>query len=324
MKILLINDTHLTNDNRHPASCTATYTEDLFDLLYQINKIADEHAVSAIVQLGDLFHLKAPTSNSHALVQKAIRWAKAAPCPVAVVPGNHDLTHDRLESLNEGQPLGVLYDSNAVIRAEGYFSIFPIYGVPWQQNWDATESVADQSVRKALAGFEPKDSPQLIVTHAPFFEPGKESPYESYSTDKFSRILQEAGRSNTQVAYGHIHNSHGEYVVNSVRFCNYGALSRGSLTEDNMQRRVGVTIWDSVTGRFKFLPLNARPASEVFRVAEVVEVKKKQIELDEFLSSVGQSSIEITSTESVLAKVRELNLGKEIERVIEELLNAVK
>jgi DNA repair exonuclease SbcCD nuclease subunit len=332
LKILLINDVHLTNENRHPASCTSSYTDDLFDLLYQANEVAKEIGATAIVQLGDLFHIKAPSANSHALVRRTTEWAKAAPCPVFVVPGNHDLSHDRLDSLDEGQPLGVLYSAGVVTRAEGYlwakndedpYPILPIYGVPWQMHWDASEELADESVRNALRGFTPKDTPQLIVTHAPFFEPGKESPYESYSTQRFSRIVQERGTGNIQVSYGHIHNSHGQYVVNGVRFCNYGALSRGSLTEDNMQRTVGVTVWDSVTGRFEFKPLHAKPAEEVFRVVEVTEKKTKQLELDEFLSSVGQSKIEITSIESVMAKVREMQLGKDIERIVEELLTSV-
>jgi DNA repair exonuclease SbcCD nuclease subunit len=327
LKILLINDVHLTNENRHPASCTSSYTDDLFDLMYQANDIAKEIDATAIVQLGDLFHIKAPSANSHALVQRTINWARDAPCPVAVVPGNHDLSHDRLESLYQGQPLGVLYSSGAVMKGEGYFGsdigLQAVFGVPWQMYWDASEDVAEQAVRNALLTFQPKDTPQLIVTHAPFFEPGKESPYESFSTQRFSRIVQESGPANAQVAYGHIHNSHGEYVVNGIRFCNYGALSRGSLTEDNMQRTVGVTVWDSITGRFEFIPLQARPAEEVFRVVEVTEKKTKQLELDEFLQSVGQSKIEITSIESVMAKVREMQLGKDIERVIEELLTSV-
>ncbi len=315
---------HLTNDNSHPASCTSTYTEDLFNLLYQANEIAKEQQCSAIVQLGDLFHIKAPNRNSHQLIQRTIHWAKSAPCPVFVVPGNHDLLNDRLESLDEGQPLGVLYSSGVVGRAERYFSNLPIYGIPWQMNWDAEESVADQAVKNAVKDFVPSDSPQLIVTHAPFFPPGANPAYEHYSTEKFARLINPDGKANVQVIYGHIHDYHGEYVINGVRFCNYGALSRGSFTESNMTRPVGVTIWDSITGRFEFVELNAKPADQVFRVKEITKVKQVQLKLDEFLESVGQSKVEITSVESVLAKVRSLKLGKELERIVEELLISIE
>ena len=132
---LLINDCHLTNESSHPGSCTASYTDDLFDLLYQASGIAYELNCAAMIQLGDLFHIKTPGRNSHALIQRTLRWAKLAPCPLYVVPGNHDLLHDRLESLNEGQPLGVLFDSGIVKMASGYLDNLPVYGVPWQEYW---------------------------------------------------------------------------------------------------------------------------------------------------------------------------------------------
>lgn len=323
-KYILINDVHLTNDNSHPASCTTSYTHDLFDLLYQASNLAKDINAQAIIQLGDLFHIKAPSRNSHQLIQRVMAWASQSSCPVYVVPGNHDLSNDRLESLKEGQPLGVLYSSGIIFEANGYLNDFPIYGVPWQQFWDAEQSIADQAVKHALKDFIPKDTPQLIVTHAPFFPEGSNPAYEHYSVDKFSRFVNPTSKANVQVIYGHIHDWHGEYVVNGVRFANYGALSRGSLTESNLTRPVGVTVWDSVTGRFEFLPLEAKPAEEVFRVKELTEVKTAQLKLDEFLSTVGQSSIEITTIASVMTKVRALNLGKDFENIVEELLTLVE
>jgi DNA repair exonuclease SbcCD nuclease subunit len=306
----------------------------LFDLLYQINEVAKHFNCTAIVQLGDFFHIKSPSRNSHELVIRAMKWARSSPCPVFVVPGNHDLSNDRLASLDEGQPLGVMFSSGAVYRAEGYLSIseirdyltvelnLPIYSVPWQQFWDAEHTVADRAVKDALSNFEPSDTPQLIVTHAPFFPEGSNPAYEHYATGKFARMVNPSGKSNVQVCYGHIHDWHGQYVVNGVRFANYGALSRGSLTESNLTRPVGVTIWDSITGGFEFVALEAKPAEQVFRVKEITEVKASQAKLDDFLTSVGQSTIEITSIESVMDKVRALKLGKEFEAVVEELLTS--
>jgi len=258
-----------------------------------------------------------------------MKWARSSPCPVFVVPGNHDLTNDRLASLDEGQPLGVMFSSGAVTRAEGYLKLprglnnfLPVYGVPWQQFWDAEHTVADRAVKDALKEFEPSDTPQLIITHAPFFPEGSNPAYEHYATGKFARMVNPSGKSNVQVCYGHIHDWHGQYVVNGVRFANYGALSRGSLTESNLTRPVGVTIWDSVTGGFEFVALEAKPAEQVFRVKEITEVKATQAKLDDFLASVGQSTIEVTSIESVMDKVRDLKLGKEFEAVVEELLTS--
>jgi len=331
LKILLIGDVHLTNPNNHPSSCTSSYTDDLFGLLYQASDLAKELGATAIVQAGDFFHIKAPGRNSHQLIQRAMQWLSDCSVPVAIVPGNHDLLNDRLASLDEGQPLGVLFSSGLAIKADGYILIpkdditgadpyIPVFGLPWQQLWDAEQSVADQAVKAALKSYEPKDTPQLIVTHAPFFPLGENPAYEHFSVEQFANYLGNRG----SVYYGHIHDPHGEYVVNGVRFCNNGALSRGSLTESNLSRKVGVTSWDSITGAFEFHELNARPATEVFRVKEVTELKQQQLTLDAFLNSVGRSSIEMTSIEAVMDKIRSMQLGKDLENIIEELLTSVE
>lgn len=320
MKVLLIGDIHLAD--RPPSSCTESYTEDLFGLLEQVSEVAKAEKVGAIVPLGDIFHIKMPSRNSHKLVREFIEWAQAAPCRVIGVTGNHDLSQDRLDSLWEGQPLGVVFKSGAVEFHRGWVPDLgcPLYVVHWLQDWDAEESVADQAVAEALKDWDTRydgSVPALLVTHAPFYPPGREPPYEKYSTEKFAAAMGNHG----SVASGHIHEPHGEYVVDGVRFCNNGALSRGSLTEYNVSRSVGVTIWDSETGRFEFIPLKAKPADQVFRIAEVTEKKTAQMKLDEFLASVGQTSIAITTTDAVLNHVRSLGLGKDIECIVEELLN---
>jgi DNA repair exonuclease SbcCD nuclease subunit len=325
VKVLLIGDVHLAD--RPPSSCTETYLEDLFNLMDQASEVAKQYGCSAIIQAGDWFHIKMPSRNSHKLVIRSIDWASKVPCPVFVVPGNHDLSNDRLESLNEGQPLGAVIRSKAVKILDGWaedFSIaaMPVYGVPWIQDWDASEDIADKAVSDALEFYRVDSEnsiPFLVVTHAPFYPPGKEPKYENaevYPPEKFA--LHMGGHGN--VYYGHIHDPHGVYTVGGVRFANYGALSRGSLTESNLTRQVGVTVWDSITGEFEFVPLDARPASEVFRLQEIGEVKSAQSELDEFLASVGQTTVEITSTEAVMSHIKSLGLGKELEAIVEELL----
>jgi DNA repair exonuclease SbcCD nuclease subunit len=46
-----------------------------------------------------VFHIKTPTRNSHALVQRTGEVLTSAGLPVLIVPGNHDLSNDRLDSL---------------------------------------------------------------------------------------------------------------------------------------------------------------------------------------------------------------------------------
>lgn len=322
MKFLLIGDVHLAD--RPPSSCTDEYLEDLFDLLDQASAVAKKNNCEGIIQAGDWFHIKMPSRNSYKLVIRSIDWASNAPCPVWVVPGNHDLSNDRLASLHEGQPLGAVIRSKSVRMLQGWAEGLPIYGVPWLQDWDnPDESVQEAEVSKALAQWQDLydgSVPALVITHAPFYPPGKEPKYENaevYYPEKFALHMGRHG----SVYYGHIHDPHGTYNVGGVRFCNNGALSRGSLTESHLTRQVGVTLWDSTTGEFEFIPLDAKPATQVFRLQEIGEVKTVQAELDSFLASIGQTTVEITSLEAVMDHVKTLGLGKDLEALVESLLS---
>lgn len=320
-KCLIIGDVHFSD--KAPSSCTETYNDDIFDLLLQTVELAWKKGYYAVIQAGDVFHSKIPMRTSHKTMQRAIELVNAYPCPFYVVPGNHDMSSDRVDSVLDTQPLGVLLRSGASLLqgwcADG------IYGVPWQALWADKDPETGQPSERAVAAVTAaleswntnvSEGPSLLVTHACFYPPGYELEYEYFPTQVFSDMLGNRG----SVYYGHIHEPHGIYEVGGVTFSNWGALSRGSLHEYNLERDVIVTEWDSETGEFIPIVLDYKPASEVFRLVEITEAKQAQVDLDEFLSSIGQATIEITSIESVVSYVRQLGLEADIERVVVELL----
>jgi hypothetical protein len=300
---LLLGDVHLSD--RPPSSCTDSYTGDLFGLLAQAAEFAVHCQV--VVIAGDLFHIKAPSRNSLALVLRTIKALREFPCDVLVVPGNHDMLFDRLDSVFAHQPLGLVFEAGAAHLLNGWGSPFPIFGVPWLQHW------TDEAVWEALRPYRemrehnPSRQPYLIVTHAPLYPEGQELPYEHYPARKWYEAMGREG----QVFYGHVHEPHGQYgfydAEGGVTFCNNGALSRGSLHEHNLERQVGVTFWDSETGAFEFVPLRSRPAAEVFRLAEAQQVTDMAGRLDAFLEGIASTQLGVVSTESVLAAIREMD-----------------
>lgn len=306
-KILVMGDIHLSD--RPPSSCTDTYLDDLFDLLAQTVQKAYDQKADAVVWAGDVFHLKQPSRTTHRTVQRAIEIVQAYPVPLYIVPGNHDVVMDRMASL-EGQPLGVLFKAGAKLL-QGWADDLPLYGVPWLQFWD------DETVSEALREFSEQESPGLVVTHAPLYPPGFELPYENYPTSKWAEAMDGKGF----CYYGHVHEAHGIYDVGGVTFCNHGALSRGSLHEHNLKREISVTLWTAKG--FERIPLDYKPAEEVFRLVEAEESKEAQVKLDDFLASVGQAKIEITSVEAVLDYIRQLGLGDALVSTVEELLAEV-
>lgn len=318
MKVLLVNDIHLSD--RPPSSCTETYTEDLLDLLRQTVEAAYRHKVSAVVWAGDVFHSKIPGRTSHRLVQRTIEIGQSYEVPWLIVPGNHDVLHDNLDSIHETQPLGVLMRAGARLlsgwAAPGVHfrdpDYLPLYGVPWQQTWD------DEHVFGALKGYTQERSRLvLVVAHAPLYPPGLELPYEFYPAEQWA-LAMDGGKGSCW--YGHVHESHEVWQCGDVTFANFGALSRGSLHEHNISRQIAVGIWDSYTGGFEKVPLQARPAEEVFRLREAREESDTRDRLEQFLTQVGSARLAVMSAEAVMEHVRGLALGKDVENEVADLL----
>ena len=305
-----VNDVHAAD--RPPSSCTEEYTEDLLDLLGQTVAVAEEYQVSVVVWTGDVFHSKAPARNSHRLVQRIIGIGHAYNRPWYIVPGNHDMQNDRYQSIHDTQPLGVLYRAGARALV-GPCPAFPcLYGVPWLQEW------SDEAVGEALKEFRHAGVPghRLVCAHVPLYPPGHELPYENYPAQDWARAMGNVG----SCAYGHVHERHGVWECGGVRFCNPGALSRGSLHEYNMTRPVQVAVWDSGTGQFTEVPLKAKPADQVFRLREKQEVTDAAGKLDTFLTQVGSTKLAVMSTEAVMEHVRGLGVSPEVVAETEELL----
>ena len=308
---LLLSDVHATR--RPPSSCTPSYWPDLRDLLWQTVAVARERQVHGVVWAGDVLHHKAPGRTDHGLMQDLIKVIQAYSCPVWIVPGNHDIQHDRLDSIEATQPLGVLYLAGAR-RLEGWAEgSHPLYGVPWQQEW------SEWRIREALADLT--GARALVATHAPVYPPGQEPRYDGAEFTPASWWSDALGGEGCGF-YGHIHEPHGTWQHQGVTFCNNGALSRGSLDEHNLHRQVGCTIWDDQSGAFKFVPLAAKPAAEVFRLREHGQAVTAQGLLDGFLAAAGQVTLGVLSVDAVLTHFRELGLGREELALAEEFLMA--
>lgn len=317
-KYLLMGDIHLSD--RPPSSCTEQYNDQIFEILDATVTLAqDLNGLEAVIWAGDVFHHKTPGRTTHQTVSRAIQIANAYPVELWIVPGNHDLSHDRLGSIDEGQPLGTLFASGAAQLLQGQLLEHPVFGVPWLGRF------TDDAVHAALAPYRAhlERHPgfrQLVVTHAPLYPPGRELPFEYYSTHDWAASMGYQG----SVYYGHIHEAHGIYNTDGVTYCNPGAISRGSLDESNLTRIPSCAVWDSDTDTFEIIQLPADPPEKVFRLEEAKTAKERQLRLDTFLESVEATRIEITTTESVIAHVRGMRgLTDRVVKVVVDILEDI-
>jgi len=318
VKALVIGDVHL--GDKPPSVRTDTYQQDILAKLEFCVAEAKRQSCDVIIQAGDMFHIKTPSRTSHNLVRSAMEILTAEDIPTVITPGNHDMQHDRLDSL-DSQPLGVLAKAPGISLLIGPHPDFPIFGIPFLQNWMDLPHSMNQYVEwsKQFVPMSGKPDAPLLITHAPIMPPGQSAPYEFIGAPDWAALMQ-----NGNCYYGHIHDLHGSYTAGNVNFCNQGALSRGSLHETDLRRKPAVTIFDSLSSPTTFTRVEVphKPVSECYRMADVDKIESGQVRLDSFLRQVGSTTIETASVEGILAHIRSLDLSErtvvEATRLLEE------
>lgn len=311
-EILLVGDLHVSDTP--PVNCTASYTDDIIEMLRWIADEAARRGADAVVWSGDVFDKKAPTKNSHSLILKmlsVVKYYKEMGVELFVVPGNHDLVNDRYETLHTTQPLGVLIAAG-LKELNGWHETLPLFGVPWQQDWP-------RDLEAAFANFQEFNfgGDALAVTHASIFPPGKEPIYEHLLAEDVAAAMGGSG----YLQFGHIHDDYGIWQTGGVTFANVGAISRGSLTESHLGREVKIVSWVPEDG-FEEIVVPHRPAEEVFKVVEGTKAKEDKKDTQTFLQAIGHSQIAMTSTSSIVDHIREMEAEEPVKKTAIELIEA--
>lgn len=321
---ICVGDIHLSD--RPPASCTESYLDDILEMLAYVAKLEKATKAGAVVWAGDVFHHKQPSRTSHATVLKLAKVAQQYQRPPLVVTGNHDITSDRLDSL-EKQPLGVLYEAGVLQELVGWHPTLPICGIPWQQRWlspgtiqEAFECWREASSLRGESQASVDLSKALAVTHAPIYPPtvADNVMFELLPLPEVSKAMDNAG----YLYYGHIHEPHYHFEVDGVTYANMGAISRGSLHEYNLARKIQVAIWTPEHG---FVPVDIphKPANQIFKLAEAQEKKTEKMSLDTFLAEVGSATLDISSTGSIIDHVRRMEIEENVKSKSIQLLEEV-
>lgn len=311
MRALLVGDQHVAD--RPPSARTDSYKDDILDKMRWIVNHANKEDVDHLVFLGDMFHIKRPDRNSYRMVQEVAGVLSEAAMPVHLVSGNHDQSNDRVDSISS-QPLGTLLLMENVHLLDGYSDDATMFGIPYLDT---------ESPELLQPYLEEYGNDVLICTHQSIF-PEKEAPiYEYQSAENWADTFKAPA-----VAYGHIHSrmkAGAFFEIGGTWFCNNGSISRGSLHEETINRKLAVTIYDSESegNPFTSVPIPYRPAEEVFLLEEVALQKERDSKVDRFLESLGSSELNYLTTEGILQNARESDLPKsaiiELEDIIENV-----
>ena len=333
-RFLVVNDPHVSD--RPPLGREATYCEDMLDKLVQVRDIAEEYNCAAVLQSGDLFHVKRAPYVSHYLVARLIDLYHEYPCQVLAIAGNHDLSSAGMASLGR-QPLGVLAEAGVIRlldagtvtcleyrlvnqgenRPKGRAALVvrpysvdrdidPEYYALTEQEQAGIAKLHEKSTPRHR--YPPPPSCTIMLTHGSLIPQGETRPYPNLPVD----FIDLTG---IDLLLGaHIHDPMGLHEMavgrgkrkRTVYFANYGSLARVSRTALNHSREV-VVLMVSVhqDGRLEFeeVTIRTRPGDEVFIQADEIGGEDDAFGAFEFADKViATMSVEEMSLDEVLAQ----------------------
>ena len=274
------NDIHISDVS--PRSRTDDFKKAILEKIHQMCLACNKLKADAALIAGDLFNHKNPIKNSHSLVRELIEAFKEFKCPVYMIEGNHDLSANRLESVDE-QPLGVLFESGylrqlreKIIEKNG--KKVSLIGVPYCEGQDPS--------KLTLPGKKDCVS-QICLMHiyaAPI--PG------SLFKESIHGYREFMGLEPDIFVLGHYHLDQGITEQDGKHFVNIGSLSRGTMTDENLNHepqigyiRISVGV-DGPTYMVQSIKLKVRPSAEIFDLQKREEEKKESQEIEQFVDKL--------------------------------------
>ena len=311
-------DTHVADNS--PSSWKGNYAEEIWSNLEQVGKFAREREVTAVLDGGDYFHVKAASRNSHASIYRTVEIHDQYPCQTFCVEGNHDLAYNNLDSIRR-QPLGVLYASGVFqhlreqVFTEGDLQV-RVVGVPYQPNRTLEELRAIQK--------QPGDDFLVAVVHALASEnpPPQVEDFFGEPVFKYADLVTEDGPD--AWCFGHWHKDQGIVQVGGKTFINQGAVSRGALIHENITRTPQVSLIEFEKDMsFELLPLVVAPPEDVFDFEKKERVESERKSVDLFVQRL-QEDVNLDPSKTIEDNVGSLDFAKEVRDLALSYLDRAK
>lgn len=298
----------LTSSDEHLADQSPGYRKDSFrdavlaKLEWQ-GELAKRLESTAVLRGGDFFHIKAANKTTMATVAKAAAIHRNYGRPTYSVSGNHDMSFNDPASIPK-QPLGVMLRSG-VFRplhderfVDGSMSV-RVVGV------DYTTDLNHEAL-KELVKKKDGDTYTIAIVHALAAYAPEERIQSFFNEHIFDyRDLVFDGCPDAYV-FGHYHKDQGVKEHLGVQFVNLGAVSRGALTFENLERRPKVSsiLCDSRGLSIDVHEIPCEDASKVFDLEKKKDVEKTRKSLDDFIHQLRATTSDISGVDERIAHLR--------------------
>ena len=290
-RICFVTRTDVHNSDHTPQSRTDDWTATVLDKLDQVGQIAKAVKADAVLDNGDFFDVKSPSRNSHGLVRRTADVQSRYPCPTFANVGNHDCVYGNIEFLDQ-QPLGVLfstgvfqrcYDDHELLVRKGDLSV-RVVGIPYH---GPNYNLERFKVKK-------RDEDYLVAMAHVLASPKGGTMFEGEDIVKYDDLCNLAPEVDVWVM-GHWHKDQGIVEQQPGKWIvNIGSLTRGSLSQDDLNRSPGVSILTFTKEglEIKRQNLKIRPPGEIFDLERRVQQESRAMTMDAFMSSLQSTMVE--------------------------------
>lgn len=292
-------DVHLSD--RAPSSRTDDWADTVFGKLGQVRDLAREVNAAAIIDGGDFFHIKSPTRNSHALVNRTAEHHSTYPCPVYCTPGNHDSVYGDYAFLPQ-QPLGVLYSTGVYKRLyDEHEAVFTrdgitvrVVGIPYHGT--------SYDMERFTSIVKGDEDILICVAHVLASHRGG-TMFEGEDIVKYADLVDTAP---DVYLFGHWHKDQGVEEIGGKQFVNIGSLTRGALSQDEVDRQPAAAVLRCTDEGVKVEVhrLKVGAPEEVFDMEGRARQVKRQVEMDSFVEAIREA-LQPTEGEQTLTEAVE-------------------
>lgn len=288
IRLVSSSDEHLADIS--PGFRKDDYKSAILGKLEWQGELARRVGADAVIRAGDFFHIKPANKTTMATVARSADIHRKYPCPIYVIAGNHDLSQNDLESLPR-QPLGVMMKSEVFyplkneLFASGSLRV-RVIGVNYTTD-------LDYDGLKELVSKQKDDEYVIAVIHALAAHAPTER-IQSFFGEKIFDYRDLVYRDCPDVyIFGHYHKDQGVMNHCGTQFVNLGAIARGALTFEDIDRRpkVAVITCNSQGISIEVCDVPCGDASAVFDLERKQQLEKERQSLDDFISQLYSNTV---------------------------------